>query len=153
MHRKGKQNVDKFKIDDVAKECGMTKRTIRYYEEIGLIPPPERSEGGMRLYDRTHIERLKQIVNARDVLGFSLQEILDFVAIRENLDELKEKYWKMEELEAKLAQLRDIELVVDQQLGMIDRKLAKMLEFREEIERIQQRVTDGIAKLTQEKES
>lgn len=153
MHRREKHNVDKFKIDDVAKECGMTKRTIRYYEEIGLIPPPERSEGGMRLYDRTHIERLKQIVNARDVLGFSLQEILDFVAIRENLDELKEKYWKMEELEAKLAQLRDIELVVDQQLGMIDRKLAKMLEFREEIERIQKRVTDGIAKLTHEKES
>ncbi|QHW32356.1 MerR family transcriptional regulator [Paenibacillus rhizovicinus] len=145
--------MDTFKIDDVAKECGMTKRTIRYYEEIGLIPPPERSEGGIRIYTRGHIERLKQVVNARDVLGFSLQEILDFVAVREILDEQKQKYWKTEELEAKLAQLREIETTVAQQLAMVDQKLDKMAEFRQELERSQKRVTDGIARLTQERES
>ncbi|MBM7567810.1 MerR family transcriptional regulator [Paenibacillus sacheonensis] len=145
--------MEHLKIDDVAKECGLTKRTIRYYEELGLIPPPERSEGGMRLYTRTHIERLKQIMNARDVLGFSLQEILDFVAVGENLDELKEQYVKIEEVDAKLAQLRDIEAIVSRQLDMVDQKLAKMNEFRKDIERIQKRVTDGIAKFSKEKES
>nr|WP_170312247.1 MerR family transcriptional regulator [Paenibacillus sacheonensis] len=151
--RKGGIHVEHLKIDDVAKECGLTKRTIRYYEELGLIPPPERSEGGMRLYTRTHIERLKQIMNARDVLGFSLQEILDFVAVGENLDELKEQYVKIEEVDAKLAQLRDIEAIVSRQLDMVDQKLAKMNEFRKDIERIQKRVTDGIAKFSKEKES
>ncbi len=65
--------MERFKIDDVAKATGLTKRTIRYYEEIGLIKPPARSEGGTRLYTAEDIERLKNIVAAREVLGFSLQ--------------------------------------------------------------------------------
>ncbi|MNR02191.1 HTH-type transcriptional regulator YfmP [compost metagenome] len=140
--------MDKFKIDDVAKESGLTKRTIRYYEELGLLFPPERSEGGMRLYTRKHIERLSQIVNARDVLGFSLMEIQDFVAIREKMDEQKQVYWKTEGTEEKLAQLREMKEMVDQQMAMVDQKLNKMAEFRKEIEYIQQRINDGITKMS-----
>ncbi|MDR6555349.1 MerR family transcriptional regulator [Paenibacillus qinlingensis] len=140
--------MDKYKIDDVAKESGLTKRTIRYYEEIGVLFPPERSEGGMRLYTRKHIERLSQIVNARDVLGFSLMEIQDFVAIREKLDEQKQVYWKTEAAEEKLSQLREIKVMVDQQMDMVDQKINKMIEFRKEIEHMQKRVNDGISKMT-----
>jgi DNA-binding transcriptional MerR regulator len=46
------------KIDDDAKRTGLTKRTIRYYEEIGLITPPERSSGGVRLYSEAHRKEL-----------------------------------------------------------------------------------------------
>lgn len=140
--------MDKFKIDDVAKESGLTKRTIRYYEELGLLFPPERSEGGMRLYTRKHIERLSQIINARDVLGFSLMEIQDFVAIREKMDEQKQVYWKTEGTEEKLAQLREMKEMVDQQMAMVDQKLNKMAEFRKEIEYMQQRINDGITKMS-----
>ncbi|OCT15462.1 MerR family transcriptional regulator [Paenibacillus pectinilyticus] len=140
--------MDTFKIDDVAKECGLTKRTIRYYEELGLLFPPDRSDGGMRLYTRKHIERLNQIVNARDVLGFSLMEILDFVSIREKMGEHRAVYSKTEEVEHKLQQLREMKVMVDQQLSMVDLKLEKMSEFRKEIERIQKRIDDGITKMT-----
>lgn len=140
--------MDTFKIDDVAKESGLTKRTIRYYEELGLLFPPDRSEGGMRLYTRKHIERLKQIVNARDVLGFSLMEIQDFVDIREKMDEQKEVYIKTEEAKLKLQQLKEMKEMVDQQLGMVDQKLTKMIEFRKEIEHIQKRINDGITKMS-----
>ncbi|CAN7454051.1 MULTISPECIES: MerR family transcriptional regulator [unclassified Paenibacillus] len=140
--------MDKFKIDDVAKESGLTKRTIRYYEEIGVLFPPERSEGGMRLYTRKHIERLSQIVNARDVLGFSLMEIQDFVAIREKMDEQKQVYWKTEAAEEKLSQLREMKVMVDKQMDMVDQKLSKMAEFRKEIEYMQKRINDGITKMS-----
>ena len=140
--------MDTFKIDDVAKESGLTKRTIRYYEELGLLFPPERSEGGMRLYTRKHFERLSQIVNARDVLGFSLLEIQDFVAIREKMDEQKQVYWKTEGSEEKLAQLREMKEMVDQQMAMVDQKLNKMAEFRKEIAYMQQRINDGITKMS-----
>ena len=140
--------MDTFKIDDVAKESGLTKRTIRYYEELGLLFPPERSEGGMRLYTRKHFERLSQIVNARDVLGFSLLEIQDFVAIREKMDEQKQVYWKTEGSEEKLAQLREMKEMVDQQMAMVDQKLNKMAEFRNEIAYMQQRINDGITKMS-----
>lgn len=140
--------MEKFKIDDVAKLCGLTKRTIRYYEELGLIPPPERSEGGMRLYTQQHIERLNQIVNARDVLGFSLQEILDFVSIREKLGEHRDAYRQTEETEIKKRQLLDIQQIIIQQMEMVDRKLEKMAQFRKELEQLSKRVHDGIDKLT-----
>ncbi|NQX60792.1 MerR family transcriptional regulator [Paenibacillus qinlingensis] len=140
--------MDTFKIDDVAKESGLTKRTIRYYEEIGVLFPPERSEGGMRLYTRKHIERLSQIVNARDVLGFSLMEIQDFVAIREKMDEQKQVYWKTEAAEEKLSQLREMKVMVDKQMEMVDQKLSKMAEFRKEIEYMQKRINDGITKMS-----
>lgn len=140
--------MDTFKIDDVAKESGLTKRTIRYYEEIGVLFPPERSEGGMRLYTRKHIERLSQIVNARDVLGFSLMEIQDFVAIREKMDEQKQVYWKTEAVEEKLSQLHEMKVMVDKQMEMVDLKLSKMAEFRKEIEYIQKRINDGITKMS-----
>ncbi len=49
-----------YKIDEVAKQCGLTKRTIRYYEEIGLLPSPQRSEGNMRLYTQEDVDLLKK---------------------------------------------------------------------------------------------
>lgn len=44
-----------LKIDEVAKQSGLTKRTIRYYEQIGLLSSPPRSEGGFRLYSQDHV--------------------------------------------------------------------------------------------------
>lgn len=140
--------METFKIDEVAKACGLTKRTIRYYEELNLLFPPERSEGGTRLYTHKHIERLNQIVNARDVLGYSLMEISEFVSIREKMGEHREVYSKSEEADHKLRQLREMKEMVSQQLSMVNQKLDKMLEFRKEIERIEKRIDEGITKIT-----
>lgn len=55
-------------------EAGVNIETIRYYERVGLMPKPPRSEGGHRVYDRTHKQRLIFIRRARK-LGFSLDDI------------------------------------------------------------------------------
>lgn len=136
--------MEKFKIDDVATACGLTKRTIRYYEELNLLFPPERSEGGTRLYTHKHIERLNLIKNARDVLGISLMEISEYVSIREKMGEHREVYSKAEEAEHKQQQLRRIKELISQQLSMVDQKLARMVEFRKELESIAKRVDDGL---------
>ncbi|MNR56655.1 hypothetical protein D3C85_1772680 [compost metagenome] len=75
-------------------------------------------------------------------------EIQDFVAIREKMDEQKQVYWKTEGTEEKLSQLREMKVMVDQQLAMVDQKLHKMSEFRKEIEYIQKRINDGITKMS-----
>ncbi len=72
-------NETYLKIDDVAQQTGLSKRTLRYYEEIGIIPPSERSNGGVRLYSPTIIKRLNDIVRAKDVLGLTLQELQEFL--------------------------------------------------------------------------
>jgi len=53
----------------------VTTRTIRYYEEIGLLHPAARSEGDYRLYDDSDVQRIRYIRELRDVAGFSLAEV------------------------------------------------------------------------------
>jgi DNA-binding transcriptional MerR regulator len=81
-----------LKIEEVANRTGLTKRTIRYYEELGILAPPERSEGRVRLYTDAHIERLQKIVNAKEVLGFSLQELQQFISIGTTLETQRQDY-------------------------------------------------------------
>jgi MerR family transcriptional regulator, repressor of the yfmOP operon len=64
-----------LRIQEVAAALGLTARTIRYYEELGLLTPAARSEGDYRLYDEDDVERLRFIKDLRDDAGFSLAEI------------------------------------------------------------------------------
>src|SRR5437660_12266878 len=64
-----------LRINEVAAEVGLTTRSIRYYEEIGLLAPAGRSEAAYRLYDASDLERLRFIKGLRDDAGFSLAEI------------------------------------------------------------------------------
>lgn len=138
-----------YKIDDVAKECGLTKRAIRYYEEIGLIPPPERSEGGFRLYTDQHIERLKQIMNVRDVLGFSLQEVQEYISISDTFEERRLEYRAAKETlddEKIREKLIELEPILSKQLTMIDEKLKKMNDIRNNMNDMYQRILKALDK-------
>jgi DNA-binding transcriptional MerR regulator len=64
-----------LRIQEVAAETGLTPRTIRYYEELGLLAPVARSDGAYRLYDAEDLDRLRFIRGLRDDAGFSLAEI------------------------------------------------------------------------------
>jgi DNA-binding transcriptional MerR regulator len=64
-----------LRITEVAADTGLTTRTIRYYEELGLLKPAARSEGSYRLFDADDLERLRFIKGLRDDAGFSLAEI------------------------------------------------------------------------------
>ncbi len=64
-----------LRIQEVASELGLTTRSIRYYEELGLLSPAGRSDGSYRLYDASDVDRLRFIKGLRDDAGFSLAEI------------------------------------------------------------------------------
>jgi DNA-binding transcriptional MerR regulator len=63
-----------WKVGDLARETGLTVRTLHHYDEIGLLSPSHRTESGHRLYTERDIARLQQIKSLR-ALGFSLEEI------------------------------------------------------------------------------
>ncbi|PCI34523.1 MAG: MerR family transcriptional regulator [Alphaproteobacteria bacterium] len=65
---------DDFRIGALSRQSGVKIETIRYYERIGVMPPPPRSQSGYRLYDDSHLRRLSFIRRSRH-LGFSLEEI------------------------------------------------------------------------------
>jgi DNA-binding transcriptional MerR regulator len=70
-----------MRIGDVARLAGTTPRTIRYYEEIGLLPPArERQPGAHRTYAVSDVDRLSELLRLKDLLGVSLEELKGMVA-------------------------------------------------------------------------
>ena len=70
-----------LRIGEVAEAAGTTPRTIRYYEEIGVLPAAGgRARGSHRLYEREDVERLRELLELRDLLGVSLEELRELAS-------------------------------------------------------------------------
>lgn len=78
-------DAEHVQIGDVAERTGLSLRTIRWYEEVGLVPPSARSAGGFRLYTDADIERL-EIVKRMKPLEFTLEEMRDLLGTVDQLD-------------------------------------------------------------------
>ena len=98
-------------IGELAGELQLNPKTIRYYEDVGLLPAPRRSEAGYRLYSRYEIERLRLIKRAK-ILGLSLAEIRELVAyaIDGRCDVMEDRLFslvttKLEEVDQKIEEL------------------------------------------------
>src|SRR6188508_889300 len=81
-----------LQIGELAEQTGLTQRTLRYYEEIGLLDPPSRMTGGFRLYSPQDLARIQQIVRLKQLLGFSLAEIKTIITAQEELSEIRSQY-------------------------------------------------------------
>lgn len=75
---------DMHQIGEAAAQTGLSLRTIRFYEEVGLVPPSGRTAGGFRLYTDADIERL-QLVKDLKPLDFSLEEMGEVLALQDQL--------------------------------------------------------------------
>lgn len=73
---------DRHKIGEVAERTGLSLRTIRYYEEVGLVEPTARTEGGFRLFTDADVARLEAVMGMKP-LGFSLDEMRELVDLLE----------------------------------------------------------------------
>ncbi len=78
-------NADLAPIGRVAERVGLSLRTIRYYDEIGLVTPSGRTVGGFRLYSPSDIDRLLLIKRMKP-LGYSLEEMADLLQLVDALD-------------------------------------------------------------------
>ena len=107
-----------LRIGDVARLVGTTPRTIRYYEEIGLLPEvPARPSGGHRVYSEAEVERLREVMRLKDLLGLSLEELRTLLSAEEARAEVRAQL-RREDVDAE----RRRELLA-QALGHIDRQL------------------------------
>lgn len=74
-----------IQIGEVAERTGLSLRTIRYYEEVGLVTPSARSVGGFRLYSETDVARLR-LIRRMKPLEFSLEEMKDVLGVLDQLE-------------------------------------------------------------------
>jgi DNA-binding transcriptional MerR regulator len=84
--------VSEHRIGEVAARAGVTTRTLRYYEELGLLTPSSRTAGGARRYSDEDVAVLSRIRELRDVMGFDLQTIRRIVQTEGRLRELREEW-------------------------------------------------------------
>ncbi len=75
-----------FSIGELARRTQVKVPTIRYYEQIGLLPPPPRTEGQQRRYDKKSMARLAFIRHARE-LGFNIEAIRALLSLQDNPDQ------------------------------------------------------------------
>jgi DNA-binding transcriptional MerR regulator len=108
-------------ISDLAEEFGITTRTIRYYEEHGLLKP-SRTEGGRRMYSSSDVAKLKLVIRGKR-FGFSLEEIKEMVLLFDE-DRTGEKQLK-----------RTIDYG-EEKLAEVNERIAELVEIKEEIERL-----------------
>ena len=78
-----------IRISDAATRAGVSARTLRYYEELGLLTPSLYTAGGERRYTTGDLDHLQRILELREVLGMNLDEIREFLALETRLDELR----------------------------------------------------------------
>jgi DNA-binding transcriptional MerR regulator len=125
-----------LRIGEVAELTGTTPRTIRYYEEIGLLPGAvDRAQGSHRSYTEADVERVREIVRLRDLLGLSLDQ----------LSELLEAETARAELRKEFAQAHDADTqrrILDQALGHIATQLSLVRERRRELEQLERELLE-----------
>jgi DNA-binding transcriptional MerR regulator len=75
-----------LQIGELADRVGLSLRTVRYYEEMGLVTPERRTDGGFRLFTQTHVDRLLMIKRMKPI-GFSIQEMGQVLDARDTLQD------------------------------------------------------------------
>lgn len=124
--RQGHRSVNDLRRSDLARATGCNLETIRYYENIGIMPQPPRSAKNYRSYDQTHVARLRFVMRARD-LGFTLEEIRDLLTL----------------VDGGLQTCGEVQVIADRHLDNVAAKIA-------DLKRIQRVLSETVARCSGE---
>ena len=119
-----------YAIGEISRLVDLSQRTIRYYEEIGLLHSVRRIENGKRVYTDHDVRRLK-FINRLKVLGLSLAEMVD-------LEKIYRRQRNNREILPKLLE------ILDERAAQIDERVAQLVTLKKEIREYQQRLRNKV---------
>ena len=120
-----------LRIGEVAEMLGTTPRTIRYYEEIGLLPDAhDREQGKHRNYSEADVERVREIMRLRDLLGLTLEEVSALLEAEDARAQLRREIQQTDDP-------GEIKRILDQALGHIANQLDLVRHRRRELEQLE----------------
>jgi DNA-binding transcriptional MerR regulator len=123
----GSRTVAKMKIGELAKRLDLNAQTIRYYERIGLLPEPGRTEAGYWAYGEEDERRLRFVKNARSV-GLTLGEVKEVLAFHERGE----------------APCEYVTEVIARRAEEVERQIAELTEFKGELDRLYARAKEQV---------
>ena len=113
-----------WRIGELAREVNVAPSTVRYYEEVGLLPLAARAENGYRIYNQVDVERLRFIKRAK-ALDFSLKEVREILDLRERGD----------------APCAYVLSLINTRIDEVERKIAALSQLRRELGQLQAEAT------------
>jgi DNA-binding transcriptional MerR regulator len=122
-----------LQIGEVAERTGVTQRTLRFYEEKGLLRPPSRMDGGFRLYSEDDVKRVERIRRLQDLLGISLADIKEMVDAEAVLRELRAQFNPEAALDEKRRQLDKAIEVTQAQYTIVQQKTEHLRELETQL--------------------
>jgi MerR family transcriptional regulator, repressor of the yfmOP operon len=139
------QAAPTLRIGEVAERTGVTPRTIRYWEEIGLLGgESERPEGKHRNYSEADVERISEIVRLRDLLGLSLEQLSQLLEAESARAHLRRELTRTESPAERKRLLEEVQHHISTQLDMVRTRLSELTELAAELEGKQQLVEQRI---------
>ncbi len=125
-----------LRIGPFAELTGTTPRTIRYYEEIGLLPEAgEREQGKHRCYSQADVERVREIIRLRDLLGLSLEQLSQLLEAETARAEIRREYHQAEDPGTR-------ERLLHEALGHIATQLELVRGRQQELEELERELVD-----------
>ena len=118
--------MPEFPIGEAARQSGVKVATIRYYEQIGLLPKPPRTEGNRRAYAYEDVERLAFIRHSRE-LGFELDQIRALLTLQDHPDQA----------------CREADAIARARLAEVEEKIASLSALKAELERMVEGCSHG----------
>jgi DNA-binding transcriptional MerR regulator len=141
-----------LRIGDVARLVGTTPRTIRYYEEIGLLPEAlARPSGRHRTYTEAEVERLREVMRLKNLLGVSLEELKTLLSAEEARAAVRAQLRRDDvHPERRRELLAEALGHIDRQLELVERRAAELAKLREELCETRTRVRRKLRELPTE---
>jgi MerR family transcriptional regulator, repressor of the yfmOP operon len=137
-----------LRIGEVAELTGVTPRTIRYYEEIGLLGgAADRAQGKHRAYSEADVERIREIVRLRDLLGLSLEQLRQLLEAETARAALRRELHETDDPASQRRILRQLGEHIEGQLELVRRRLAELTQLERELEEKRAKVKTRISQL------
>jgi len=123
-----------YRIGEVAERVGVTTRTIRYYEELGLLGAGAgRTKGTHRLYTEADITRLEELIRLRDLLGLSLEELVALAEAEEARAALRDQWAESASDRQRARIVEEAIPLVERQLELVRGRQQRLSEFADEL--------------------
>ncbi|HWF56499.1 MAG TPA: MerR family transcriptional regulator [Solirubrobacteraceae bacterium] len=138
----------RLRIGEVAEQTGVTPRTIRYWEEIGLLEAgAERVQGKHRCYTPAEVDRIREIVRLRDLLGLSLEQLSQLVEAETARAALRKELHVTEDPENRQRILTELLGHIETQLSLVHSRRLEIEQLEEELSTKQALVKTRLAEL------